>query len=351
MAINWDLYNTRLTIRGTTQRERTINDFQIMKNQKGAESPSCKTVLINDVEKQVFINSTNKRNIKSISPVLNSDSLILGSKVYWKYKYWLLNDLNEDDDVLVDGQIQLCNYTLPFQTNSSQIHNEPCIIVDATRASSTGEDEEKIITIPDTQCVILIQYNEVTKYLVESKRLFIDMNNMSIGEPKVYHISKVNRIKYMDGNNGILEITCDQDQITSADNPSLLIADYISKDPSPIPTPSIDGQCFITNTRKVIYNTSVKLKVGGTKKPFDCIFKNLSGDIVADISPIWKLVELTDKQDGKIHLTYDTQYLTRCYINIDNDIDLIGSEFKLQLSSLNGNYGTFELICQVVSFI
>ncbi len=348
MAINWDLYNTRLTIRGTTQRERTINDFQIMKNQKGAESPSCKTVLINDVEKQVFINSTNKRNIKSISPVLNSDSLILGSKVYWKYKYWLLNDLNEDDDVLVDGQIQLCNYTLPFQTTSTTIYNEPCIVIDSTRSSSTGEDDGKVITLTDTQALVYIQYNDKTKYLTEEKRIFLDQFT---DKPKVYKITKANRISYMDGDKGLLQLTCDQEEYNSiTDSYEYKIADYISTSPSPEPEPTPEGLCLITNTTGVVYDTILELKIGGTKKPLVAQFKDAQGDIV-DKTPIWSLdFGTSGLTESNVHLTYNESYPARCYLAVDNNVSFIGKEFSLKLNDSEKLLSEFVLNLKVVSY-
>ena len=348
MAINWDLYNTRLTIRGITQRERIINDFQNIKNQKGLNSPSCKTVLINDVEKQVFINSTNKKNIKSISPVLNTDFLTLGSKIYWKNKYWLLNDLNEDNDVFADGQIQKCNYVLPFQTTSTTIYNEPCIVIDATRSSSTGEDDGKVLTLTDTQALVYIQYNDKTKYLTEEKRIFLDQFT---DKPKVYKITKADRISYMDGDKGLLQLTCDQEEYNSTtDSYEYKIADYISSDPTPTPTPTPSGTCLITNTKDVVYDYTLELKIGGSPKPLVSAFKDADGNIV-DKTPIWSLDFGTSGLTvDNVHLTYNESYPTRCYLAVDNNVSFIGKEFSLKLNDSENLLSEFVLNLKVVSY-
>lgn len=348
MAVNWNLYDNRVNICGNTTKERVIHNFQTMRNKKGLDSPSSKTVMINGVEKQVFILSkTTNKAIKSISPVINTDTLILGSKVQWKDIYWLITELNLDDDVLIDGTIQQCNYTLPFQTTSSTIFYEPCIIVDATRTSSTGESETKIITLSDTQRVVYIQYNENTKYLVEEKRLFIDQFADVL---KTYKITNVDRVTYMNGSNGLLKLTCDVSETTDKDNVALKIADYISTDPYIPPTPTTAGASYITNTRDVVYTQAVELKIGGEfPKPFVALFKDVDGNAVEGISPKWGLV-LNAALEGKVHLTYNADYSNRAYVAVDDQNALIGETFSLVMTDIDETYKEFVVTCKVVSF-
>jgi biopolymer transport protein ExbD len=267
-----------------------------------------------------------------------------GSYVTYENSLWLVfSQLKNVDDAYKSAQIRQCNYTLPFQTISSAIIQEPCIVIDTTKASSTGEDEGKIITLSDTQRAILIQYNENTKYLIEGKRIFIDQLT---DKPKVYKITKVDRITHMNGEHGLLQLTCDECEVTNTDNVSLKIADYITPSTPPVvPTPSTDYVCKITNTLipSTEYNNDTNIatcKVGAGKKPFMCHFYNTSGIEITTITPVWSIdvSKLTTTQQLKIHLTYDANYPLRCYLNVDSDNSLIGLSFILNLSGQDGLY-------------
>lgn len=352
MATNWDLYNARLNVNGSTARDRTINNFKTMKDKIGTDSPASKTISIENIDKSafidmsVFINSKTNKFEKSISPVISTDTLVLGSKIKWKNFDWLITELNLDDDVFVDSTARQCNYTLPFQNSTSTIIQEPCIVLSQSDSLS-GEDTGNIITIPDTQRVVYIQYNDNTSKLIEEKRLFIDQ---LCAKPKVFHISKIDRMYYMQGNNGLWKLTCDEDSTVSAtDRPDLMVADFVSTAPYIPPTPSMSGTSFITNTTGVIYTTSKQIKVGGSAVPFDPVFKDTLGNVVANISPKWSLVTNTEQTD-KVHLTYNAIYPNRAYVQIDNIVGLIGTSFTLRLIDQNDLYGECLLNCQVVSY-
>ena len=354
MATNWDLYNTRLNINGSTQRDRTINNFKTMKDTIGINSPASKTVSMEKIDKsafadmKVFINSKTNKFEKSISPVMSTDILILGNKVKWKNYDWLITDLNLDDDVFVDGTMRLCNYTLPFQTTSSTIISEPCIVLTQSEYTS-GENQGNVITLSDSQRAILIQYNENTKYLIEQKRLFIDQ---LCDKPKVYKITKADRIYYMNGTNGLLKLTCDEDQTVGAnDNVALKIADYISTDPSPTPVPTTLGTANIASTKNVIYTASVPIKVGSTgtsAKPFVAKFFDTSKTEILGLTSKWSLV-LPSALTDKVTLTYNATYPNRCYVNVVNENSIIGESFELHLIDVGSLYGECFVKCQVVN--
>lgn len=352
MATNWNLYNTRLNINGSTQRDRTINNFKSMKDKIGIDSPASKTVSMEKIDKsafadmKVFINSKTNKFEKSISPVMSTDALILGNKVKWKNADWLITDLNLDDDVLVDGTMRLCNYTLPFQTTSSTIIQEPCIVLTQSEYTS-GEDQGNVITLADNQRAILIQYNENTKYLVEEKRIFIDQ---LCDKPKVYKITKADRISYMNGTNGLLKLTCDVGEVTNTDREDLKIANYISTDPSPTPTPSSSGSSFITDTKGNIYTTIKQIKVGSSyPTPFDCVFKDVSNNVVSGIQPKWCLL-LNDDIKDKVKLTYDPKYPNRAYVQVLVGNENIGKQFILELVDNNNLYGKCDLLVEVIPY-
>jgi len=330
---------------GTTERDRVIKEFQISKENKGIANPSSKTVTIDGIEKQVLINSKADKSKFSMSPISSSDTVQLGAKVVWNNATFLVTELSIDHDVFVDAIIQKCNYTLPFQTTSSTIIQEPCIVLTQSEYTS-GENQGNVITLAENQRVVLIQYNENTKYLVEEKRIFIDQ---LCDKPKVYKITKVDRISYMNGTNGLLKLTCDVDeQQQSNDRVDLKIANYISTDPSPTTTPSSSGTSYITDTKGNIYTTIKQIKVSGLAVPFDCVFKDTSGNVVQNISPKWALIVSDDLKD-KVMLTYSNSYPNRVYIQVLEGNENIGKQFNLTLEDANSLFGKCTLTIQVVS--
>ena len=329
MSINWDLYNKRLNLHGSTQRDRLINEFQTTKESKALSNPSCKTVKVNGIDKQVFIVAKSDKTKFSISPVNSSDTLQMGDKIFWKNADWLITELSLDDDVYVSGTIQQCNYTLPFQLNTSDIIQEPCIISD--NQTTVGQDQNKIITVPDTLKHILIQYNSNTVQLQKGKRIFIDKQ---VENPSVYEVTKIDRITHMVGEHGLLELTCEEGQVTEKDRSDLLIADYIS----PVsPAPPVSDLCEIT------YSGSSEIKVG-TSKTFTAVFKDESGNVLTDVTPIWNVIAPSD-YESYVSFNEDGMSLT---VTIDSNLDLIGQVITIKLSSVDNPDGV-TLDVKVVS--
>lgn len=338
---NWDLYKTRLGISGVSNRDRLINGLKQDMNNKVVDSPSYREITINGEFKNLVINNVSgKENYKKIIAI---DTFFnLGDCVVWKDNSWLIINKDVDNDVYLKGVMQKCNYIIPFQTNSSTIFNEPCIVLTQSEYTS-GEDKGSVITISDTQRVIYVQYNEQTKYLIEGKRIFIDQKT---DKPKVYHISKVDRICYMDGENGLWKLVCDEDQTSdnSNDNIELKIANYIAPvtpTPQPTPEPTTIYTCKITNTLTPYteYSDSnvAQIKSGGSKKPFMCHFFDTTG-VEVTLIPVWSIdvSGLTATQQSEIKLTFDPAYPLRAYLSALNDSTMIGSKFKLILSDNEG---------------
>ncbi|CAB1252215.1 protein of unknown function [Ruminococcaceae bacterium BL-6] len=328
MSINWDLYNKRLNLHGSTQRDRLTKEFKIAKESKASSNPSCKTVKVNGIDKQVFIVAKSDKTKFSISPVNSSDTLQMGDKIFWKNADWLITELSLDDDVYVSGTIQQCNYTLPFQLNTSDIIQEPCIISD--NQTTVGQDQNKIITVPDTLKHILIQYNSNTVQLQKGKRIFIDKQ---VENPSVYEVTKIDRITHMVGEHGLLELTCEEGQVTEKDRSDLLIADYVSV----LPTPPVSDLCEIT------YSGFPEIKVG-TSKTFTAVFKDESGNVLTDVMPIWNVI-VPNGYESYVSFSEDGMKLI---VTVASEFDLIGQTITIKLSNVDNPDG-ITLDVKVVS--
>lgn len=351
MGINWSLYNTRLILYGTNQRDRIIKEFQLSKERKGISNPACKTVAIDGVQKQVLINSKTEKSKFSMSPIISSDTVQIGSKVVWNNVNFLVTELSVDNDVFVNSTIQQCNYILPFQNGTSTIYQEPCIV--KSDQTTDGVDENKVLTLPNDIKIVQIQYNDNTKKLCEGKRIFLDMVR---DNSRVYVITNIDTVTGMDGDCGVWTLTCKADGSYSdtKDNKALRICDYIPEStPMPSPTPTIIGGSYIVHNNGTAYAVTdvCYLREGGTMMPFNAMFKDTSGDVLTNLTPVWTIIDLNGITIDDIAVTYDlSNYPLRVYIQIANKTSLIGATFKLHLVDSGNTLGSYDVNCKVVSF-
>jgi hypothetical protein len=91
MAINWDLYNKRLNINGSTSRERNLQCLQNTITNKLPDLLSCKAVKINGVDTNIEIVKTAKDYIKVIHSLPNT-SFDCGDYVLHNSKTYLITD-------------------------------------------------------------------------------------------------------------------------------------------------------------------------------------------------------------------------------------------------------------------
>lgn len=253
----------------------------------------------------------------------------MGESFKWNGNYWLITDADVDSQIYHKCVCTLCNYMLNYQNESPEIFCEPCIISD--NQTTVGQDQNKIITVPDTLKHVLIQYNSNTAQLQKGKRIFIDKQ---VENPSVYEITKIDRITHMIGEYGLLELTCEEGQTTEKDRSDLLIADYIS----PVsPAPPVSDLCEIT------YSGSSEIKVG-TSKIFTAVFKDESGNVLTNVVPIWNVIAPIG-YESYVSFNEDGMSLT---VTIDSNLDLIGQVITIKLSSVDNPDGV-TLDVKVVS--
>lgn len=259
---------------------------------------------------------------------------VKGSKILWNEDIWLIvSSIKNVGEAYKTTQIQQCNYTLPYQLGTSMIIQEPCIVEDTQ--TTIGQDEGNIITVPDNMKRILVQYNSNTSQLKEGKRLFIDR---VCDNPSVYEITKINRITYMDGDNGLIEFTLKAGSIDkTTDRPDLLIANYKSEDAT---IPTVNSATITSSDDKFT------IKISGYQKEFDVVYKDSDGNILSDIESIWNCV-LPSGYESEFTFTTDND---KCYLTASRNIDLIGKIIKLSVSSQDGKY-TDEKDIKVVGII
>jgi hypothetical protein len=313
-------YNT------SSSQESDLYDIKQEINDGFEDTIDYHSVLKRDNTKQDLLiiheKSSNKKSIKSRPNEIIKD----GECYIWNNCNWLVTEVDTDSQLYTSAVMDKCNYILPFQLNSPTIYNEPCIVED--NQTTIGENQNTIITVPDTVKHILIQYNENTSKIEKGKRIFVDKVCAS---PSVYKITKIDRIKYMDGENGLLKLTCDESSITDGDRPDLLIANYVS---TTIPT---NGTCLIT------YSGSADIKIGMTKV-LTAVFKDGLGNILTDITPIWTVTKPVGYES---YITYKTSGMTLTLTAV-NKSTMIGQTVNVKLSNSDGTEN-YSLDIKVVS--
>ena len=277
---------------------------------------------------------------------------VSGSKVLWKNVMWLIvSTLKDVGDAYKSAQIQQCNYILPFQNNTSDILQEPCIV--ETNKITDGVDENKILTLPNDIRTVKIQYNDNTKKLCEDKRIFLDMIR---DKPRVYSITNIDTVTGMDGEHGLWILTCKADGSYSDtnDDKDLRICNYIlPSTPTPSPTPTTSGSSFVAHNNGNLYAPTdiCSLREGGSAMPINALFQDSSGNILTGLTPVWTLSDLKGITMSDITLvTPVSGYPLRCTMQIADKTSLIGATFKLHLVDSGNTLTECVLNCKVVSF-
>lgn len=249
MAINWDLYSTRLKIDGNTFKERQINSMVNAINGSFESNPSYFEVSINGNSTltgvQIVDNSSNESSkIDYIRKIIMkpTDSISVGDIVDWDSKKWLVVTAEKFSDIYWYGMMQECNNTLRFYNKTGILFTVPCIFTDI----SIDLHEGRLMNLPIGHYNVIIPSGYVTK---EDMDLRFCLNDSAY---KIEGISTAT--------NGLTKIEVEDDQFTPDDNRTLGICNYWSNQPtspdsetiviSPIDT-SIDIGSTMTFTASV----------------------------------------------------------------------------------------------------
>lgn len=314
MAVNWNLYETRLNINGTTKRDRDLKCLQNKITNNLPNSLSCKTVKINGIDG--FLNFTETKTGYDIQSLPN-ETFMVGDYVVYKTLTYLVTEINGDDEVYTSGSMELCKFIIKFQSLTGTILSYPCI--DST-SSTVGLDESNTITTGNAIHTIKLPFDANTILINTDDRFFID--DLSVEIPQVYFVSKPNRTEFKFGDKGLIELTMKQGTYNSqTDRKDLGICNYFEPTVIPIPPdPTIPTE-IVTITSDVVDN-NIKL---GLVYTFSAMFKNELGNTVVDAvgqysidNPYSGLVNMIDNHDGT------------CTITVNEDAyDLLTSEVVL----------------------
>jgi hypothetical protein len=315
---------------GATQRERELNRLKQSILKDSQSSLSYKTVNVNDVDTHLMIDSATNPNIKEIKSLPN-ETFTVGDYIVWNNSTWLVTKADIDSEVYVDGQMELTNHILKFQSPDGTILSYPCI---TSTNNTLGVDENNTLTTPNGTIHIKLPFDENTNTLREDRRLYIDRDMVN---PRSYKITKVNNVEYAYGDKGLIELTLEQCASgENDDRPDLGICDY--RDPSTTPTPP-EGTSYATITCS---NPNNEITIGSSVyRSLTPSFYNADGSVATGVTAVWNL-ELPTGYTNAFTIVYDGNLAK---IKVAENYDLLGVLIKANVSNGNNLYkGSIQLL-------
>lgn len=312
-----DAFNSKVANDGHRNRERAKKNLIREINNKSVNTLSYQDVLINDVARNLTIDSGTMANKKNISSKCG-ESFNVGDIVQWCDTKWMIMKADVNDEIYVRGQMQECNYRLRFQNKDKEIVEYDCIIESASQYNS-GEEAYKTITIGYNQNLIYIPLNEDTLYFKSEDRFFIDNNKVS---PKAYRATRVDTVTTTFNGVGYITILVTEDQYNpETDNIELFICDY--KEPNPK-----------TDDIVITYRNDASVNCGGSYKTFTA-----NRDVTWNIDCLPEILSFirTEISSNKIKI--------KCL----NNISLIGT--TINLTCVDGDGNTGQLYIDITSSV
>ncbi len=272
--INWDLYNARINVSGSTARERVINKVKDTISRYGSDSISCKDIKIDGVSKKLFITNTSDPYVKNFQ---DTEKIITsaGTLIEYAGNQWLVEKLDVDDEVYPTGKLRFCNHTLNFLDSSYRPTSRPCYVENTSYGTDeTGISISKVnITTGAGTYRIILPYDAQTA-LFDRTYADTNQNQRIMLLKKSYEITDVDFITQP----GCVIITAEECERSADDNVELGIADY-----NRVKTTSALPRCEIT------YSGEPVLEYGKAAKTFTAKFYDLDGNLL-ETTPVWNLV-------------------------------------------------------------
>lgn len=341
--MDWTLYNTSLTVKGDTRRDRAIFETKRSIKKRSVRSPAYKTVLIDGEEQDVVITSSTEKYHKKIN-ALPDESIHMGSIVEWNNSHFLITDTDVEDEIYQSGDMYRCNVYLKWQNEKGEIVGRYGYSEDISQFAS-GEVESKVMIGIEQVFVIKFPCDSETIKLRRDRRFLMDIVT---DEPNAYILTGRNVIsgnwtagdvsgKEFDGTDKVLTLTFTQTQLSEKDNCELMIADYF--DPSTLGEQTVtQGSCSIS------YKGQPEVKVGGSYKTFTAQFFDSNGNEILD-TPVWTLTTIKPEYDDKFKTVADGNKIK---IKADNVLDMIGDQILLTASTSDGSISG-QIYVKVVS--
>lgn len=229
MSSNWDLYESRMAVRGFSRREEQLKrEKRYLEDKVKATLSYHAGTLIDGVERNVAIINSDNLNIKTIIS-MPGETLKCGALVYWMNQYWLIEEKDFNTEVYTKASMIQCNYLLHWVDRTGKLHEQWCYIEDGTKYL-TGEYEDRyfITARGDSRIAMTIARNEDTVLFDRQCRFIID--DPESETRLAYTLSKPLKTGHVfgagDDAEGVYKFVLQEVNSTDDDNIELGVADY-----------------------------------------------------------------------------------------------------------------------------
>lgn len=186
MSINWDLYERKLEINGSTIKDRDVNYMKNSITSNFSNSPSYRSAYFNGSlsTTDIQVIDTDQYFIKKV--LMKPDDIIsVGDKIVFDNKTWLCIGIDDTNPVYEFGTVYLSSQNITLNKNHI-IYNYPIIVDGNVRLYSMGYNSNKYLTIPESSIIVYIKNDNITSLIERSEVFSISGDN--------YRVVDINRL-------------------------------------------------------------------------------------------------------------------------------------------------------------
>ena len=259
-----------------------------------------------------------------------------GMYVFFENAYWLIIGFPGTNGIYQKVTMSLCQFQLRWQNSDKKIIERWAYAEDFTKYSN-GLIGNYTLTIGDNQYGVILPIDTETKKLKRDMRFPMDFDDNE--QPDIYKLTnrkvKLNDNNYS-GHGGTMIVTMSLDvfnpdndkKITLENGQEVWICNY-NRSRSHLPSTTQPPNKTTDLTANIEYRGKPVINIGGYSKTFSAKFLNSSGDILSNITPIWKVTTPDDIVNKYIHHSVTDGKLC---IKADYNEKLFDSKIRIDLS-------------------
>ena len=330
---HWETYNNRISINGSTTRERRVNEFKDKIVRKVLDSPSYKNILLNGIETQLVINEGTQPYYKEFESMPGQE-INIGDYIEWANSWWLVTTCDYDDELYRNGKLHQCNYLLKWQNELGEIIERHAVILSASKYND-GLAESNVISLGSDKLSINIPLDAEALKLKKSmaKKFFIDNNKE---DPTTYLLANTGNVADTYNGHGITHWIVEECAYTaSEDDLKYGVCDYI---PPTTPPEEDDKTTISSGTITGTISGNKSLKVGFARTYIANMVDEEGNTVEWSDEFKWNVVS-----DIEVGLTENGGTVTL----LVDDEDLVDEMFKLTLC--HGDKILDEIVITIVS--
>lgn len=349
----WDFYKERVQHLGKTERERRINTSIRNFNKLAPNSPTHHKVTIGEEEIYVEILSTDFTDVKKVISI-NNKEVYAGNYIQWNDSYWLIKNVDFNDEIYRTALMQQCNNILRWQNQTTREIIERRYVVDNVYTMSVNPPfNRNSIASSNRTFRLILPKDEETMMLDLDRRLILEVVN---NKPIVYTVIGIDTLSnsYDNGNiGGCVVLQLEQAHYNSAsDNAELMIADYLEPyvtdepdEPIEPPEPGDGEEQPIVLKSEILGMPTIK--INWRYREYQAVFYNEDDEINEAIECIW---EIECSEELQQYLSYTTEGNV-LRVKVATDCPYTGKIFTITLSDPDNIYPIQKKEIEVVNIL